>query len=95
MLNTIKLIDLIKKLNNGCSDYRVAKLLSVSTASASVWRTGKGTMSDAVAAKAAKLAGLDESYVVACINAERHNSDDTFPIWQQICDRLEPHRKAA
>jgi transcriptional regulator with XRE-family HTH domain len=95
MLDTQELLSVFKKANGNCSNYRAAQLLGVTRQAVSKWFNGHGSMNDDIAARAAQLADLDESYVVACINAERHREDGTFPIWAKICDRLEPRRHAA
>lgn len=54
-----------------CSDYRIAKLLGISSPSVSRWRTSTGHMSDDHAARLAELAGLDPAEWVLRIAAER------------------------
>lgn len=90
MYTTLQLVDLIKKTNDNCSDYRVAKLLKITTQSVSKWRNGKNRMSEEAARKAAELLGLDEKYVVACIHAETLSETDMYPTWVKICHELAP-----
>lgn len=95
MYTTSSLVEMIKKANGNCTPYRVAQILGVSKHSAYNWLNGSNYMSDETAVKAAKELKLDESYVVACIAAERHKDDESYPVWQTICHRLEPRRRKA
>jgi|GEM_PF-5665690 len=53
---TQQLLDLVRVAQN-CTDYRAAKLLGISDASVSRWRTGGGHMSAGTIVKACNLAG--------------------------------------
>jgi hypothetical protein len=95
MLTTAKLLAALKKANGNCSDYRVAKILKVTTATVSRWNCNLGPMSEETAKKAAELLGFDPVYVVACIHAEQQKGKDIYPVWKDLCHRLEREQKAA
>mgnify|MGYP006190151671 CR=1 FL=1 len=95
MLTSSELLSLFKKANGNCSDYRAADLLGVSRQMVSKVKNQKNIFGEEIARRAAKVAGIDVEYAVACIHAEAHRNDGLFPLWMNICRKLEPHRKAA
>lgn len=95
MYTTSTLVEMIKKSNGNCTDYRISQLLGVCKQSAYNWANGVKFMGDEAAMRAAKLLKLDETYVIACINAERHQDDNTYPVWLEMCHRLETRRRKA
>lgn len=67
------------------SDYHVASVLKVTTATVSSWRTGRFGIGDETGLKVAAILGLDERYVLACLNAERHARNAAVKsAWQRI-----------
>lgn len=83
---TTRLIDLISAANANCTDYRVGKLLEVSTSAVSRWRTGVGHMSEANVTQACKLAGIKDVFRwQAFVGAERELGPDG-DHWREIRD---------
>lgn len=67
------------------SDYRVAQVLGLTNATISNWRVGRGGMSDETGLQVAALLGIDERYVLACLNVERHARNAAVKsAWQRI-----------
>lgn len=95
MITTSKLLAALKKAHGDCSDYRIAKILDVAKTTVSRWSCGHGYMSEETARKAAQILGWDETYTIACIHAEGMKGSETYPIWKEICDKLEPEKLAA
>jgi hypothetical protein len=74
---TQRLIDRVRASNGNCSDYRVGKLLGVSTSAVSRWRTGTGHMSTANVEAACKAAGIKDVFRwEMLIEAEREQGAD-------------------
>ena len=70
-MNTWDYIERVRESHDGCSDYRIAQLLEVSKQSVALYRKG-GAADDQVAARIAKLLGIDEPLaVIADLRATR------------------------
>jgi len=95
MLTTAEIIARIKKMHGDCSDYRVSKLLGITSQAVYQWTSGARAMGDETAIKAALLLKLDPDYVVACIAAERAKGSNAFTTWRHIAERLQPATRAA
>ena len=65
------------------SDYRIAKLLGITRASVSRFRTGKGSFCDETAIRAAELLGIEPLKVIAAANAERSKDEKTRGFWMR------------
>lgn len=70
------------------SDYGLAKLMGVTPGSLSNWRKGKSQMADEPAIRAAMLLDEDAGQLLANLQAERAETDETRKIWRQIAGRL-------
>lgn len=83
------LLDLVLQAHQ-CTDYRAAKLLSVSKGTVSWWRTGSGHMSTSNVQKACELAGVGEEtwwwHIV--ISAEREKGPDG-DIYREAAEDLQ------
>jgi predicted SprT family Zn-dependent metalloprotease len=66
------------------SDYRLAQILKLTTASISAWRTGKAYMGEDACIQVAELLGLDHQYVLACIQAERTQNAAAKKVWEKV-----------
>ncbi len=72
-------------LRRPVSDYHVAQVLKVSSAAVSWWRTGRTGMSDEMGLRVAALLGVDERYLLACLNVERNKRNAAVRnAWQRI-----------
>ena len=88
MLSTLDLLDLAKHRQGDVTDYRLSKLLGVSTQNISHWRNKGVKPSNPVAMRLGKLAGMDPLRAVALINLERASSDEDRELWEAILERL-------
>lgn len=88
METTVDLLERLRTKNDGCSDYRLAKLLTVSTSSVVNYTKHGRTMSDEVAIKLAELLDEHPGYVLACMAAERSQNPETVRIWEQISSQF-------
>ena len=75
-ITTIELLEALKRhfaTDNGepASDYRIAKILKVSTPTVSTWRTGRSYIGDEFALKFSEILELDPEFVLASLHAER------------------------
>lgn len=99
MHTTNQVLDLIAEKNAGCTDYRLSKLMRVTTQAVAKWRHGEAVLSPTMALRAAELLNWPPEYLVACVEHERaardsrHSIDDTGEIkatWQSIAARFRP-----
>lgn len=90
---TTRLLDAIRAFNGNCTDYRAGKLLGMTTATVSRWRTGVGHMSMANVSRACELAGVDADtweWQIR-IGAEREKGPDG-DIYREALKDLESYR---
>lgn len=91
LLTTVELLDMVRKhlvsIGKPDSDYQVHKAIGVSQPTVSDWRKGNTTMSEDVSLRVAKLLGLSQDYVMACIFVERAKSDATRTFWRDLALR--------
>jgi hypothetical protein len=75
---TQRLLDLVSEANANCSsDYRIGKLLGVSTSAVSRWRTGVGHMSQGNVVAACKVAGIRDAWRwIVFVGSEREQGPD-------------------
>lgn len=66
------------------SYYRLAKVLGVSQQRSSQWKSGRDTFSDEIAVKVAQLLEIEPAYVLACVQAERTQSDEARRAWEML-----------
>ena len=88
MKTTIEILEALKTKNDGASDYRIAKILDISVATVSVWRTGKGSFNDSTAIKIAKILEVEPGQILAAAHAERAKNDSERMVWDDIYKRL-------
>lgn len=70
------------------SDYGLAKLIGVTPGSVSNWRKEKSQMADGPALKVAELLDIDGGELLAKLQEERAEDEDTKKAWRQIAGRL-------
>jgi hypothetical protein len=64
------------------TDYRLAKLLSITTTAISRYQNHGGTFGDDIALRVAELLGEKPLHVLACMNAERARNEAVKKVWQ-------------
>ncbi len=86
METTESLLDALKTRLSLRSDYALAKYLGVTTVSMARWRAG-GSLSDENAIRVADLLKMPRAYVLACMAAQRSESDsESSGVWRQIAE---------
>jgi hypothetical protein len=97
MHTTSQILDAISARYDGCSDYRLAKLLTTSSQTVSGWRSGRTRLSLDYALKAAALLDWEPAYVVACVERERAErdsrleaTDEIKATWEKIAQAFKP-----
>ena len=84
MERTIDFMERLRARNDGCSNYRIAKLLGCDQ-SAVIRYTKHGTsMDDKYAIRMAELLEVDPAYVLACMAAERSHNVESSKHWERI-----------
>lgn len=93
MLSTVELLDLARHRQGDVTDYRIAKLLGISTQNVSNYRTGRAMPINRVAMRLAELAGVDPLQAVAAVNLERSTTPEDRELWSAMLERVS-HAKA-
>lgn len=88
MQTTNELLDAVKSRYALPSDYALAGKLKVSRERVSKYRNRGDSMGDDTALRVAELLELDSGYVLACMEAERAQSDVTRKVWERAAERL-------
>lgn len=90
---TMRLLDALRAAQGNCTDYRAGKLLGMTTATVSRWRTGKSHMSMANVSRACELAGVpgDTWEWQIRIGAEREKGPDG-DIYREALKDLDSYR---
>jgi len=88
MNTTIGFLNAVIAKTGAPSDYAVAKTLGMTTQAISVWRVGKGTMSNEVGLRVAQIPEIDEMVVLAALQAERAKSDKEKRAWTALFEKL-------
>lgn len=94
MERTIDFIERLRSRENGCSDYKISKLLNTQQSRIIKWKNYGGTMDDKYAIKIAELLELDPAYVVACMNAERADDEESYKVWARIAAKFNNEPRA-
>lgn len=95
MDTTNQLLDKVKNRYRLRSDYALAKALHMSRERISKYRTKGGALAEENALKVAEMLELDEGYVLACMEAERAQTDAARSAWERLADRLKSGGVAA
>ncbi len=88
MDTTKTLLERLRAKHDGCSDYRLAKILGVAKTAVSRYTAHGGGMANDVGLRLADELGLPHAYVVACLALEREQSDQVRPVWRAIIETL-------
>lgn len=84
MNTTNQLLDRIKAQHNLPSDYAISKILGITRSAVSAYRKNKRQLDDSLAVKAAKLAEIDVTELVANLHRERAISDLEIKMWNDV-----------
>lgn len=84
METTMDFIERLRASNDGCSNYRIAKILDTSQSAVVKYTKHGGTMDDRIAVRMAEALGIDPAYVLACMAAERANTFELSKQWERI-----------
>lgn len=95
METTRELLDQVKARYELPSDYALAKKLGMSRERISKYRTTGGALGADAALKVAQLLDLDAGYVLACMEAERTDSDAARVEWRRLAERVKSSGVAA
>lgn len=94
LYTTVEILDLLKLLfskdGEPASDYRIAKILDVSTTTVSRWRSGEKTMDDDTGYKVAELLGMQQEHMMGCIyyeRSQRARNAKMSDLWSRIALR--------
>lgn len=88
METTNDLLERLRASNDGCSDYRLAKLMGTTQAHIIRWTKHGKTMDDSYAIKIAELLDIDPAYVLICMHAERSASVEATKVWERIAGQF-------
>lgn len=88
MRTTVDYLDALKAKLGLPSDYAAAKLLGVSRAACSRYRTGVSTFDDEVAFKVAELLEINPLEVIVSARAERAANEDARSRWESYWDNF-------
>lgn len=94
-MNTNELLDMVKARYSLPSDYALAAKLGLTRSGISGYRNGRSKLGEDAALKVAHLLELDEGYVLACMEAERSQSEAARSAWERLADRLKSGGVAA
>ena len=73
---------------NNVTDYRLAKMLGVTTAAVSLWRSGSRAPDGRSIVKLCELSGDDPDQVAAEIQVMRSASEEEAALWRRVASRL-------
>lgn len=87
-MNTIDLLDAVRRRHHLPSDYAAAKLLGLTPQQLSKYRNGKDYPGDDAAMKIAEALQIDAGWVLACVHADRAENGPARLVWEGIAARL-------
>ncbi|SOD41621.1 hypothetical protein [Nitrosovibrio sp. Nv4] len=88
MKTTADFLDDLKIKYELPSDYAIAKRLNMHRQQVSKYRTCKFTFDDETAIKIAHELGVNEAYVMACMNAQRAKEENVKKAWEKAAKLL-------
>lgn len=83
MRKTVDFLDALQHLK-GWNDFRISKELGVSSQAVSTWRTGRSTFLPDTAVRVAEILEIEPDYVIACVWAERFDSELARPFFDRL-----------
>jgi plasmid maintenance system antidote protein VapI len=87
-LNTPEYLDLVRATLGLPSDYALQKPLGISKSLVSAYRTGRESLSDAMAVKVAQLSGKPTEIVLLDAKIERAKSPEEKAAWSAILEKI-------
>lgn len=87
-LTVSDVLERIKERHHLDSDYKVCKMLDLSTALVSGWRSGRTLPNERMCQRLGESAGIDPDVLIAHMNAQRSKDAGARAIWERIAERL-------
>jgi predicted transcriptional regulator len=87
-MNTLEFLEAVKEKRGITSDYALAKVLGITQAGVSSYRTGKSGLSDDVALTVAEILQLHPMQVIASANAERAKTPEQKARWMGLMEKF-------
>ena len=87
MLNTWSYIERLRAMHGGCSDYRIAQILGVSTQAMSNYKLGLREADDEVAMRISQALGIDARLVIANLHlnkADEVQNSGLAEVWRSF-----------
>ena len=88
MFDVSAFLDRAKCGAGNVTDYRLAKMLGVTTAAVSLWRSGHRAPDGRAVVKLCALSGDDPEQVAAELQVMRAASDEEAALWRRVASRL-------
>ena len=88
MFDVIAFLDRAKACAGNVSDYRLAKLIGVTPATVSGWRSGHRAPDGRSIVKLCEISRDDPDQVAAEIQVMRSASDEEAALWRRVASRL-------
>lgn len=78
----------LKANKDGISDYKAAQILGCTRQYISRIKTGHKNMSEEMAIRAAKMAGMDTKKVIIRLLIDKSESDEMRQVWEEIQEKI-------
>jgi hypothetical protein len=88
MKTTVEFLDALKAKTGAGSDYRIAKILNVTTSCIGNYRSGRSKFDDKTALKVASILDIEPGVVMAACHAERAKSEEEKTAWKLVFEKL-------
>ena len=85
-MNTLQLLDAVKKRHGITSDYALAKILGAPQPTISSYRCGRRIIDDDMALTIAQELDIDPLVVIAAANAERAKTPEIRARWMSLIE---------
>lgn len=79
-----EMLELLRRMNGDCTNYRIAKLLGTSPQTVLNVVNNNATLSDENCIPLAELLKLPPSYVILCMHLQRAKDDRLREAWQDM-----------
>jgi hypothetical protein len=87
-MNTPEYLDLVRKRLGLPSDYALQKPLGLSKSQLSAYRTGKESLSDAVAMHVSDILEMDAGRVLLDMHIERSKTPEIRAAWENVLEKI-------
>lgn len=88
MTHTTEYLDACKVSLQVESDYALAKKLGISTGGIANYRSARSYPDDQVCAKIAEVLGVEPGVIVAGVQVDRHQADESAATWRWIYEKV-------